>query len=163
MILGNEIVTGDTLANKINDFLTSITNEVTPLQPEPSENQFKFNEYCIEPQFIIDEESVFDKLSNISILKSLGSDGIPNCVLLPHRSMLRYSKNMLLPTVWKKAEVIPILKTSVPAYITTDVRPISLTPTLSYLVLPCPTLKTYYHSTIEGPAREFMRTILFKA
>ena len=88
MILGNEIVTGDILANKINDFFTSITNEVIPLQPEPSENQFKFNEYCIEPQFIIDEESVFDKLSNISILKSLGSDGIPNWVLKDYAYVL---------------------------------------------------------------------------
>ena len=68
MVVDNEIVTGDALANKINDFFTSITNEVTPLQPEPSENQFKFNECYIEPQFIIDEESVFDKLSNISML-----------------------------------------------------------------------------------------------
>ena len=55
-------VTGDALANKINDFFTSITNEVTPLQPEPSENQFEFSECYIEPQFIIDEESVFDSL-----------------------------------------------------------------------------------------------------
>ena len=44
MVLDNEIVTGDALANKINDFFTSITNEVTPLQPEPSEDQFEFNE-----------------------------------------------------------------------------------------------------------------------
>ena len=65
-------VTGDALANKINDFFTSTTNDVTPLQPEPSENQFEFNECYIESQFIIDEESVFDKLSNISSSKSLG-------------------------------------------------------------------------------------------
>ena len=56
MVLDNEIVTGDALANKINDFFTSITNEITPLQPEPSENQFEFNECYIESQFIIDEE-----------------------------------------------------------------------------------------------------------
>ena len=77
MIVDNEIVTGDALANKINNFFTSITNEATPLQPEPSKNQFEFNECYIELRFIIDKESVFDKLSsNISISKSLGSDGI---------------------------------------------------------------------------------------
>ena len=43
--------------------------------------------------------------------------------------MLRYSNNVHVPTVWKKAEVIPIPKTSAPAGITTDLRPISLTPT----------------------------------
>ena len=70
MVLDHEIVTGDALTNKINDFFTSNTNEVTPLQPEPSENQFEFNECYIEPQFIVDQESVFDKLSNISISKA---------------------------------------------------------------------------------------------
>ena len=88
MVLDNEIVTGDALANKINDFFTSIANEVTPLQPELSENQFEFNECYIKPQFIIHEESVFDKLSNISISKSLGSDGIPNWVLKDYAYIL---------------------------------------------------------------------------
>ena len=41
MVPDNEIVTGDALANRINDFFTFITNEVTPLQPEPSENHFE--------------------------------------------------------------------------------------------------------------------------
>ena len=30
----NEIVGGEVLANKINDFFISITSEITPLQPE---------------------------------------------------------------------------------------------------------------------------------
>ena len=82
MVLDNEIVTGDVLANKINDFCTSITNEISPLQPERTENQSEFNKCYIQPQFIIDEESVFNKLSDICISKSLGSDGIPNWLLL---------------------------------------------------------------------------------
>ena len=52
------------------------------------ENQFEFNECYIEPQFIIDEESVFDKLSNVSTSKSLGSDGIPNWVLKDYAYIL---------------------------------------------------------------------------
>ena len=81
MILDNGIVSGDVLTNRINDFFTSITNEITLLQPVPIENQFKFNECYIHPQFIIDEESVFNKLSDICVSKSLGSDGIPNWIL----------------------------------------------------------------------------------
>ena len=81
MVLDNETLTGDVLANKINDFFTSITNEIIPLRPEPIENQFEFNECYIHPQFIIDEESVFNKLSDICVSKSLGPDGIPNWVL----------------------------------------------------------------------------------
>ena len=141
MVLDDEILTGDVLVNKINDFFTSITNEIIPLQPESIENQFEFNECYIHPQFIVDEESVFNKLSDICVSKSLGSDGIPNWVLkhyayilaLPVASSLLNAsiEQQHVPTAWKKAEVIPIPKTSIPADITTDLRPISLTPTLS--------------------------------
>ena len=108
MVLDNEIVTGDALANKINNFFTSITNQVTPLQPEPSENQFEFNECYFELQFIIDEESVFDKLSNIS--KSFGSDGIPNWVLKDYAYIQhRYSNNMF-PQYGKKRKLFQFPK-----------------------------------------------------
>ena len=128
MVLDDEILTGDVLANKINDFFTSITNEIIPLQPEHIENQFEFNECYIHPQFIIDEESVFNKLSDICVSKSLGSDGISNWVLkhyayilaLPVASLFNASiQQQHVPTAWKKAEVIPIPKTSIPADITT--------------------------------------------
>ena len=39
MILDDEILTGDVFVNKINDFFTSITNEIIPLQPESIKNQ----------------------------------------------------------------------------------------------------------------------------
>ena len=49
----------------------------------------------------------------------------------PPRPINPLATALHVPTVWKKAEVIPIPKTSIPADITTDLRPISLTPTLS--------------------------------
>ena len=79
-------------------------------------------------------------MSDICVLKSLGSNGTPNWVLkhyayilaLPVASLLNASiQQQHVPTAWKKAEVIPIPKTSIPADITTDLRLISLTPTLS--------------------------------
>ena len=115
MVLDNEILTRDVLENKINDFFTSITSEIIPLRPEPIENQFEFNECYIHPQFIIDEESVFNKLSDICVSKSLGPDGIPNWVLkhyayilaVPVASLLNASiQQQHVPTVRKKAEVI---------------------------------------------------------
>ena len=108
MVLDDEILTGDVLVNKINEFFTSITNEIIPLQPKPIKNQFEFNECYIHPQFIIDEESVFNKLSDICVSKSLGSDGIPNWVLkhyayilaLPVASLLNASiQQQHVPTV----------------------------------------------------------------
>ena len=51
---------------------------------------------------------------------------------LPIASLFNASiQQQHVPAVWKDAEVIPIPKISVPADITTDLRPISLTPTLS--------------------------------
>ena len=51
---------------------------------------------------------------------------------LPVASILNASiQQQHAPTAWKKAEVIPIPKTTIPADITTDLRLISLTPTLS--------------------------------
>ena len=83
MVLDNEIVVGNVLANKINDFFISITNEITPLQPESTESQFEFNESNIHPQFIIDEESVYNKLSDICVSKSTASQiGYLNIMLI---------------------------------------------------------------------------------
>ena len=76
-------------------------------------------------------------MSDICVSKSLGSDGIPNWVLkhyayilaLPVASLLNASiQQQHVPTAWKKAEVIPAPKTSIPADITTDLRPISFPP-----------------------------------
>ena len=101
MVLDKEILDGDVLANKINDFFTSITNEIIPLQPGPIKDQFEFNECYIHPLFLIDKESVFNKLSDICISKSLGSDGIPNWVLkhYAYHSLARFLTPQCFNTV----------------------------------------------------------------
>ena len=105
MVLDNETLTGDVLANKINDFFTSITNEIIPLRPEPIENQFEFNECYIHPQFIIDDESVFNKLSDICVSKSLGPDGIPNWVLKHYAYILALPVASLLNALIQQQHV----------------------------------------------------------
>lgn len=78
MVLDNEIVAGEVLANKI-DFFTPITSEITPLQPESAVWQYGIS--YVHSQFVIDEESEFNKLTDICASKSPGPDGIPNWVL----------------------------------------------------------------------------------
>ncbi|CAB3996585.1 Hypothetical predicted protein, partial [Paramuricea clavata] len=94
----------------------------------------------IPPELIISKIDVYRKLSTISISKSSGPDCVPNWVLksnslilaLPIASILNASiQQSLVPTIWKKADVIPIQKVKNLNDISTDLRPISLTPTLA--------------------------------
>ena len=94
----------------------------------------------ISPEFIIKEEEVYYKLSIISTSKSSGPDGVPNWVLKSYAHVLAspvasiYNASIqqsIVPTAWKEANVIPIPKIPLPVDIIKDLRPISLTSTLS--------------------------------
>ena len=78
-VLDNEIVAEELLANKINNFFSSITSEITPLEPESVVWQHGISN--VNTQLAIDEESVFNKLTDMCASKSSGIDGIPNWVL----------------------------------------------------------------------------------
>jgi hypothetical protein len=78
--------------------------------------------------------------NSISSSNAAGPDEIPNWVLkdyapllaLPVTSIFNASlQQASVPGVWKKADVIPFPKNKVPSDITKDLRPISLTDTLS--------------------------------
>ena len=79
-------------------------------------------------------------MSTIPTNKSPGPDGIPNWVLKsyayilssPVASIFNASiQKSIVPSMWKKADVIPVPKKSVPSDISKDLLPISLTSTLS--------------------------------
>ena len=83
---------------------------------------------------------MYSRLSAISSSKAVGPDEIPNWVLksyahvlaLPVTSMFNASlQQASVPDVWKKADVIPVPKNKAPSDINKDLRPISLTATLS--------------------------------
>ena len=85
-------------------------------------------------------ESVEWKLKKIKESKAPGPDDIPNWLLKSFSHLLSepvcYLINMsfqkqLLPTLWKKANVIPLQKNQIIEDFNKDLRPISLTPTLS--------------------------------
>ena len=124
----------------INDAFVSVTKEIPPLNRLHIDILPENSHYDISPEFIIKEEEVYHKLSIISTAKSPGPDGIPNWVLKfyayvlasPVASIFNASiQQATVPTMWKKANVIPIPKIASPEDITKDLRPISLTPTLS--------------------------------
>ena len=140
LVVGNQVVSGKALAEKINDTFVSVTKEIPPLNRLHVDILREYNHFDISPEFFIKEEEVYHKLSNISTSKSHGPDEIPNWVLKfyayvlasPVASIFNASiQQATVPALWKKANVIPIPKTSSPEDITNDLRPISLTSTLS--------------------------------
>ena len=141
LVVGDQVVSGKQLADKINNTFISVTREIPPLNPIPSSgNQLESDYSTIPTEFIIKEEEVYSRLSSISSLKAAGPDEIPNWVLksyahtlaLPVTSIFNASlQQASVPDVWKKADVIPVPKNRTPCDINKDLRPISLTATLS--------------------------------
>ena len=92
---------------------------------------------------IIEPYSVESKLANISVFKSRGPDQIPNWFLRDFWAYLAEPvccifntslRTGIFPQLWKQANVIPVPKIQPPSSIESDLRPISLTPTLSKLL-----------------------------
>lgn len=133
-----------TLAQNINQSLQNVAADLSPLSP----NFCEMSEYDTDDKELayvrtIHPIEVFYKLSRINIHKSIGPDGIPNWVLRdmafavaePICHIFNASiTQSVMPTAWKKANVITIPKTNPPTNINTDLRPISLTPTLSKIL-----------------------------
>ena len=139
-VVNNQVFAGKELADKINDVFVSSTQDIPPLNKSPVDDLIENGSTNILPQFIIEEKDVYCKLSAISVSKSPGPDGIPNWVLKsyayvlssPVASIFNASiQEAVVPSMWKKANVIPVPKKSVPKDISKDLRPISLTTTLS--------------------------------
>ena len=86
---------------------------------------------------------VFYKLSHIKVHKSPGQDSIPNwclrdfafAVFEPICYIFSASVSQgMVPSLWKRANVVPIPKLRPPKSVQDDLRPISLTPTLSKIL-----------------------------
>ena len=90
-------------------------------------------------QLIISLKDVELKLMSTNIKKATGPDDLPDWILrdlsctiaLPICAIFNQSlRDCKLPTEWKQANVTPIPKVHPPRSIQSDVRPISLTPTI---------------------------------
>jgi len=137
--LASAVANGDMneLANLINYSLQHVTDDLTPLSandrvPVPVDN--------FPDTLTIYPDQVFRKLEAVNIRKAAGPDGIPNWLLRDFAAVLcgplcaifnQSLREGYVPDQWKRANVIPIPKVHPPASVDSDLRPISLTPTVS--------------------------------
>ena len=119
----------------VNEHLLSIC-----ISTPHSNRQFRKQELVNSDHLIISLKEVELKLMSTNIKIKTGPDDLPNCILRdlsctiapPICAILNQSlRDCRLPTKWKQANVTPIPKVHPPRSIQSDVRPISLTPTIS--------------------------------
>ena len=138
LVIEDQVVSGKQLADKINNTFISVTRDLPRLRRIPSSDNQSENTYSNFPIKFVIKEEVYSRLSAISSSKAVGPDEIPNWVLksyahmfaLPVTSIFNASlQQASVPDVWKKADVVPENKAT--SDINKDLRPISLTATLS--------------------------------
>ena len=135
--LAEELCDGDMtkLTNNLNAFFHSVSVHLIPLDKvdHPPNN-------LSESPYVISLEAIEKTLMTTKLHKSVGPDGIPNWVLKDLAGLVGpslcaiFTKSLAegrIPIDWKKAYVTPIPKVHPPRSITSDIRPISLTPNIS--------------------------------
>ena len=129
-----------TIEDKIN-----LANEINLAFLEPQKNYLKLSSTCkintLSHQIpSVTTEMITKQLRSISSHKAAGPDNIPSWVLKDFADILALPVSMLinesfkkeqLPLIWKCAKITPLPKSSTVNDINTDLRPISLTPTIS--------------------------------
>ena len=99
--------------------------------------------YVVPEQYTIFPEDVYNKMTRINTRKAPGPDEIPNWILKEFAFALcdpvccifnASIQQSTVPALWKSANVVPIPKLKPARSIENDLRPISLTPTLSKLL-----------------------------
>ena len=121
------------LANRINDFFTSVTDHFQSLPPPvPSVH--------VPTELLVTEEEVYQSLLSIDINKAVGPDNIPNKLLKDFSYELapvikniynQSLKESYVPILLKSSIVTPIPKVVPPKDLECDLRPISLTCTIA--------------------------------
>ena len=135
--LANLVTNGDMnqLADEINEFFRSISEDLPPINPPA----VSISEPVLD-QFIVSVDSVEKQLMSTKIHKAPGPDGIPNWVLRdfapvlagPIAAIVNSSvREAFIPECWKRADVVPLAKVNPPKTIQKDLRPVSLTPSIS--------------------------------
>ena len=123
----------------------NLANEINLAFLEPQKNYLKLSSTCkintLSHQIpSVTTEMITKQLRSISSHKAAGPDNILSWVLKDFADILALSVSMLinesfkkeqLPLIWKCANIAPLPKSSTVNDINTDLRPISLTPTIS--------------------------------
>jgi len=140
--LANEHADGDmpTLANLINQSLIRVSNDLVRLDEFCEDHSDSLMAPPGELDYTISPEDVFRKLERINIRKAPGPDCLPNWFLRDFAFALCdplcaiFNSSIaegVVPAIWKQANITAVPKTRPPRLIESDLRPISLTPTLS--------------------------------
>ena len=121
------------LVNDMNTFFQSVSAHLTPIDNSVQQ------ELISSDHLIISLKEVELKLMSTNIKKATGPDNLLNWILRdlsftiapPICAIFNQSlRNCKLPTEWKQAKVTLIFNVHQPRSIQSDVRPISLTPTI---------------------------------
>ena len=131
----NLVFDNNVQTEKINDAFVSVMQGYSPL----SENVFMVAREDDEPLSVTDA-TVARKLRAVSASRAGGPDNLPNWVLKEYADILAFPITHILntsflecrvPRVWKLADVPPLPKVPTICDFIKDLRPISLTSTLS--------------------------------
>ena len=145
--LANDLTGGDMddLARLINESLIKVSSDLTRLSASDNYLDMEAERDMLhdECDYIITPNIVFRRLEHINIHKAPGPDNIPNWFLRDFAFALSEPLCCLfnsslqegyVPSVWKQANIVPVPKSKPPKSIEQDLRPISLTPTLSKIL-----------------------------
>ncbi len=135
--LSKDLCNGDSaeLAERVNIFFQSVSSHLPPLPPPPDQLYTD-----VPSKYIISVEDIDRVLLKTDTSKAMGPDDIPSWILhdlaaiisAPICSIFNSSiREGQLPSAWKRADVVPLPKTTPPKCIQSDLRPISLTSILS--------------------------------
>ncbi|XP_066024381.1 uncharacterized protein [Pocillopora verrucosa] len=122
------------LAEKINQAFVSVMKDYSPLADSARVSAVD------DDPIVVTEQSVVRKLREVSTSRASGPDDIPNWVLKEYADILAAPIAVILnasfsevsvPRVWKLADVPPLPKAPIVSDFNTDLRPISLTSTMS--------------------------------
>jgi len=139
----------DRMAEDINHFFVNIASDIPLLCDDflTSLNTAKHDgdtdDHCESDKFVIYPWEVELKLLNICTYKAPGPDELPNWLLKDMAPFLAdpvcaiFNSSLRqghVPKIWKQANVIPVPKIHPPKLVENDLRPISLTVTLSKIL-----------------------------
>ena len=137
------------MAKDINHFFVNIASDIPPLcdniltSLKTAEHDGTTDDYCDSDKFVIYPWEVELKLSSVCTYKAPGPDELPNWLLKDMAPFLAdpvcaISNSSVrqghVPKLWKQANVIPVPKVHPPKLVENDLRPISLTATLSKIL-----------------------------
>ena len=116
--------------------MVSLTDDFTPLTRDSPPS-------LVPQELFVSNQEVFRSLSSLNVAKAVGPDNIPNKLLKDFAHELApvirniYNQSLkegYIPSLLKSSIVIPIPKVNPPREIKSDLRPISLTCTMSKVI-----------------------------